>query len=206
MEITPGFLLLMAWLNYADLQGILPLALAACALHEGGHWAAIRLMGGHVRLLRLSAVGAEMELERALSYRRELAAALAGPAVNLAAAALACRWGTERGFLFAGLNLALGCFNLVPASCLDGGRICWCWAALCLGQDRALRLREGLDSALSVALLAAGGLLAWRGGSFTLLLAGGWVMMAVQKIPVDTCRKKGLPRAVGAGKMSRVKQ
>ena len=72
-------------------------------------------------------------------------------------------------------------------------------------------LRSALDalsqrSALSVALLAAGGLLAWHGGSFTLLLAGGWVMMAVQKIPVDTCRKKGLPRAVGAGKMSRVKQ
>ena len=202
MEITPGFLLLMAWLNYADLQGVLPLALTACALHEAGHWWAIRLLGGGVKLIRLSAVGAEMVLGRSLSYCREAAAAGAGPAVNLAAAALSCRLGTQEGNLFAGVNLALGCFNLLPAGALDGGRICRCLAALWLGPERSDRLLDALDGLLAGALLTAGCALALGGGSFTLLLAGGWVAAAAQKIPVPSGRKKGLPRGAGAGKMS----
>ena len=40
VEVTGGFLLLTAWLNYLDRQGVVPLALLACALHELGHWAA----------------------------------------------------------------------------------------------------------------------------------------------------------------------
>lgn len=42
VEVTGGFLLLTAWLNYLDRQGVVPLALLACALHELGHWAASR--------------------------------------------------------------------------------------------------------------------------------------------------------------------
>ena len=32
VEVTGGFLLLTAWLNYLDRQGVVPLALLACAL------------------------------------------------------------------------------------------------------------------------------------------------------------------------------
>ena len=32
VEVTGGFLLLAAWLNYLDRQGIVPLALLSCAL------------------------------------------------------------------------------------------------------------------------------------------------------------------------------
>ena len=120
ITVTPGFLFLMAWCNYADQQGLLLPALAGCALHELGHLAAIWGLGGSVRRLRLTAVGAEIQLERPMSYPGELAAALAGPAANLAAAWLCCR--AEGGALFAGLNLALGCFNLLPVGRLDGGR------------------------------------------------------------------------------------
>lgn len=69
----------MAWCNYADQQGLLLPALAGCALHELGHLAAIWGLGGSVRRLRLTAVGAEIQLERPMSYPGELAAALAGP-------------------------------------------------------------------------------------------------------------------------------
>ena len=31
VEVTGGFLLLTAWLNYLDRQGVVPLALLACA-------------------------------------------------------------------------------------------------------------------------------------------------------------------------------
>ena len=49
VEVTGGFLLLTAWLNYLDRQGVVPLALLACALHELGHWAALRALGARVR-------------------------------------------------------------------------------------------------------------------------------------------------------------
>ena len=91
ITVTPGFLFLMAWCNYADQQGLLLPALAGCALHELGHLAAIWGLGGSVRRLRLTAVGAEIQMERPMSYPGELAAALAGPAANLAAAWLCCR-------------------------------------------------------------------------------------------------------------------
>ena len=68
VEVTGGFLLLTAWLNYLDRQGVVPLALLACALHELGHWAALRALGARVRRVRLTAVGAEMEVDRGLSY------------------------------------------------------------------------------------------------------------------------------------------
>ncbi|MEI3140912.1 MAG: M23 family metallopeptidase [Lawsonibacter sp.] len=63
-----AFFLLLAWLNYTWTQGLVPLAVVACALHELGHYAAIRAVGGEVKRIRLTAVGAEMELARSLGY------------------------------------------------------------------------------------------------------------------------------------------
>ena len=117
VEVTGGFLLLAAWLNYLDRQGIVHLALLYCALHELGHLLVLRLLGVRVRRLSITAVGAEMEIDRSLSYGGEILAALAGPLVNLALALTFCRF--SRGWVFAGLNLALCCFNLLPVGRLD---------------------------------------------------------------------------------------
>ena len=135
LEISGGFLLLTAALYYLDSSGVVPWALAACTLHELGHVAAVRLLGGRVSMLRLTCVGAELRLSARypLGAGRQLLAALAGPAVNLllapAVAGAAARWG-EGAFLFAGLNLALGAFNLLPVAQLDGGRALFALMAL----------------------------------------------------------------------------
>ena len=123
VEVTAGALLVWALLCYLDSGGLVPLALAACALHELGHYAAIRLLGGRVTRLRITCVGAEMALSarRPLGPGRELAAALAGPAVNLLCDRLGEGW-----YCWAGLHLALGLFNLLPAAPLDGGRSLRC--------------------------------------------------------------------------------
>ena len=158
ITVTPGFLFLMAWCNYADQQGLLLPALAGCALHELGHLAAIWGLGGSVRRLRLTAVGAEIQLERPMSYP---------------GAWLCCR--AEGGALFAGLNLALGCFNLLPVGRLDGGRALHCLLSMSIG-PAAEEAEAVLDRVFIAFLLALGVLLIGWGGSFTLLLVALWLL------------------------------
>ena len=129
VQASAGFwaAVLAVWLF--DPQLLLPSALAA-AVHEGGHLLALRLLGREVAGLRLTAFGLELRLGPGrLSYGRELAAALAGPAASLLGAWLAARWGQ---FLLAGVSLGLGLFNLLPVSPLDGGRAFFCLCAMVL--------------------------------------------------------------------------
>ena len=175
VEATGGFFLLVAWLNYLDRDRIVPLALAACLLHELGHYLAIRLAGGDVKLVRLTAIGAEMVLARPLSYVREGTAALAGPLTNLLLAGLFCRW--QWGQLFAGLNLILGCFNLLPVGRLDGGRLAFCLLSVLAGPEAASRVRRCLDGGCAAVLTAGGLWLAGAGRNITLLLVSAWLLV-----------------------------
>lgn len=179
----------MAWLNYCDTQNLLPEALCAAAAHELGHLVAIRAAGGQVSRLRLTAAGAELRLEGTLSYTRELLCALAGPLVNLTLAFAAARLGAV---VFAGLNLALGFFNLLPVSALDGGRVLSCLTALLFGPERARQLLLCTDAALTAALLACGGAVFVAGGNVTLLLVGAWLLCSFWRPKDKSWRKKGL--------------
>ena len=129
LECSGGFLLAAALFFYMDPGDLIPLAALAAGFHELGHWTAVRLMGGEVRVLRLTVTGGNMELDhqRPLTYGSELAAILAGPGVNLLLALLCARLGGEQEALYAlsGLSLALGWFNLLPIYPLDGGRALW---------------------------------------------------------------------------------
>ena len=181
VEVSGGALLLLAALYYLDGQGVVLPALLACALHEGGHWLAIRALGGRVSALRLTCVGAEMRLSARypLGYAGQCIAALAGPCANLAAAWAAARTGTEWGYCFAGLNLALGAFNLLPAAQLDGGRVLWCALALLAGRARADRFVPALSAALAAGLVCGALALVWQGrGNLSLLLTALWLLAA----------------------------
>lgn len=177
VEVTGGFLLVMAWLNYTDTQRLLPAALCAAAAHELGHWAVIRLLGGRVCALRLSAVGAEMVLERSLSYGRELCSALAGPAVNLLLAGWCSRYEEEQLLVFAGLNFVLAAFNLLPVVPLDGGRVLLCAVCLLTDPERAQRMCSWGEwvTLAGVFLLAA--VCFGCGGGVTLPLCALWILM-----------------------------
>ena len=173
MEVTGGFLLVMAWLNYCDTQNLLPAVLCAATAHELGHLVAIYALGGRVVRLRLTAAGAELRLGRTMSYGRELLCALAGPLVNLLLAfgAAQLRW-----LVFAGLNLALALFNLLPLSVLDGGRALSCAAAMLLGPEAAQCLLRWMDGMLTAALLLCGGGVLLAGGNVTLPVVGAWLV------------------------------
>ncbi|MBQ3135561.1 MAG: site-2 protease family protein [Oscillospiraceae bacterium] len=198
MEITGGFVLLMAWLNYSDTQGLLPLGVCAAAAHEVGHWLAIRLFGAGVSRLRLSATGAQMQLVGTLTYPAELCCALAGPAVNLLLGYAAARLGW---LVFAGMNLALGLFNLLPVGALDGGRVLRCLWCMLSDPDRADGAQLRLDRVLAVVLLLLGAMALGVGGSVTLCVIGSWLFWTSTKKYTEKWQKKYLSREHGTGKI-----
>jgi len=192
VEIRGSFLLMAAWLNYLDRQQVVPLVLLACLFHELGHYWAICALGGEVGMIRLTAVGAEMSLSGPLGYWREGVAALAGPGVNLVLALIFCRW--EWGAVFAGLNLALACFNLMPIGPLDGGRAAGALLAMLFGPEWGAGIMTLLERTAVILLLGAGMVLWREGGSITLLFTALW--LAVMAVSV----KKNRNRACHTGR------
>lgn len=176
VEVTGGFLLLAAWMNYLDQSFLVPMAALACAVHELGHYAVICLFRGDVKLIRLTAIGVEMVLGKPLGYWQEGLSALAGPAVSLLLALSFC--GFEHGLTFAGLNFVLAIFNLMPVHCLDGGRALYCTLALLTGQESADRASRWLDCLCTGAALGIGVFLAGFRGNITLILVGVWLTAA----------------------------
>jgi Zn-dependent protease len=176
------FILLLAWVawNYwaatGTLAGVgaeiaLVMLLFLCVLlHEYGHALTARRFGIGTRSITLLPIGGLALLERMPKEpRQEILVALAGPAVNLAIAALLYlailatgHTGAALRLVSAGLlptllaaNLMLAVFNLLPAFPMDGGRVLR--AALATRMDRVratwLAARIGQGLAVGFALL-----------------------------------------------------
>ena len=129
VQISPtGVLLLAVFALLAPTACLLAVVLAA-VFHEMGHYLALRLCGGRVEGLSVSAFGAQMRIRHRerLSYGREALCVAAGPLVNVALSWLMSMAGAwrEELYLFAGAQLVLGVFNLLPLTALDGGRLLW---------------------------------------------------------------------------------
>lgn len=176
-SISPAFLLLLAWVNFLDSENILPLALLACFFHELGHIFAIYCCGGTISGISLGLMGAEMPLPPHFSYRQEMIASFAGPAVNILLALCFCK-GLP---LFAGLNLALALLNLLPLRPLDGGRMLACFLALCLPYSWKVPVQNLCDTLGASTVVILGFLLLFCGGSITLLLLGLWLAQGIWK-------------------------
>jgi Zn-dependent protease/CBS domain-containing protein len=151
IRVHVTFFLLLAWIGFASwqqggtaaaMQGILfIIAIFACVVaHEYGHALMARRFGIRTLDITLLPIGGLARLEKMPEEpRREIAVALAGPAVNLVIAAvlivlLGARVDTSMmdeienpavDFLarLANVNLFLALFNLVPAFPMDGGRV-----------------------------------------------------------------------------------
>ena len=123
MSGSAGFYALLIW--FAAVNGFRPLitVLSAALAHECGHCFALRRCGARVTALRFSVCGAVMESDCGrLSYAQEALCVLAGPGANLLMAALCAAAGNPWP-AFAGANLILCAFNLLPVRPLDGGRL-----------------------------------------------------------------------------------
>jgi len=109
-----------------DSEGIALHAFFAALLHELGHITAIKICGGKINRLKIAVGGAEIVSNLGvLGYKRELIVCLAGPAVSIGVAVIsaltAMFFENEHMYVFSGINMALGVFNLIPVPVFDGG-------------------------------------------------------------------------------------
>ncbi len=184
IRIHLTFLLFLLWIgmsHYAQgggraaAEGVLFIALlfACVLLHEFGHVFAARRYGVQTPDITLLPIGGVARLERIPEKpAEELVVALAGPAVNVAIAALLFLilgglpsmddgmqvQNAGVGLLerLAWVNISLVVFNLIPAFPMDGGRVLRALLAYRLGYARGTRIAAGIGQAVAFALGLAG--------------------------------------------------
>lgn len=183
-EISSGFILLLAWLNFMDRDNILLQALVACFCHELGHIIAILYFGEEVSTISLQMIGAEIRTKSnflQFTYFQEFICAIAGATINLLLAILFSY--IPKGQLFSGLNLALALLNLLPMSQLDGGRAISCLISMYFPLSCGDLLIYCLNLFCATFLLALGVWIFLEGGTITLLFLGIWLMFSTQIPP-----------------------
>jgi Zn-dependent protease/CBS domain-containing protein len=211
-------LLFLAWIGMgayqrggpeAAAQSVLFIsAIFVCiALHEFGHILTARRFGivsPEVTLLPIGGV-ADMESMPQKPYQ-ELLIALAGPAVNVAIAAVltALAGGVNFGDAahlsdpsvgilqrLAATNIFLALFNLAPAFPMDGGRVLRAALAMWLGQAKATRIAAQIGQGFAFLLGFAG----LYGNPMLLLIAVFIFMAAAGEAQMTTMAEaaRGLP-------------
>ena len=171
--VSPTVPLLLALFVLLSSPLLLGALLLAALTHELGHCAMLRWLRARVTAVRITALGAEMRIEGRLSYGGEVLAAAAGPAVNLLLAPLLAYGGRlwEMLYLFAGTQLVLGLFNLLPILPLDGGSMLWNLLAWVTEPYTADRVMTAVGFGTAAVLTLAAVWAAWQGGGFFFLLA-----------------------------------
>lgn len=178
IRISFGAVLLWAWFTLVNGWQLTGIILLAALVHEMGHLLVLCLAGAKVSGLSIGVFGAVLDADTSrLSYGRELAAVLAGPAANLLTAVACGAWGDSS--LFIGANVILCGFNLLPVRPLDGGRALYLLALWMWGVERGERF-AGTVGGVAALLLAAGltAVMYWSGGSLWLLPPTGWMLAA----------------------------
>lgn len=105
-------------------------AIIAAAIHELGHYVAVRTLGGRIDSLRFGASGAVMEATGLVNWS-ELVGVAAGPLAGLLLA-MTFRWFP----VIAICAMVQTIYNLLPISPLDGGRILRCIVFMLGGTER----------------------------------------------------------------------
>ena len=173
IQVSPSAPLLLALFVMLSSPLLLSALLLAALCHELGHYGMLRRLRARISAVRITALGAEMQVAGRLSYGGELLAAAAGPVTNLLLALPLAYGGQlwEALYLFAGAQLVLGVFNLLPILPLDGGSMLWNLLAWLTEPYTADRVAGVVSFGMAALLTLAAATALWKGGSPFLLLA-----------------------------------
>lgn len=164
---------------------LLAMTMAVMAVHELAHILCARAVGVPIGRLRITPLGAALELDaRLLSPRQEALIAGAGPLASALTVAVLCLM-TGRGMddallrESAGIALALTLFNLLPASPLDGGRMLHALLRARLGERRACDVCGALGMLMALWLMSCVLVSAARGVVPVMLMAAAFSVYAL---------------------------
>lgn len=180
LSCSAGCLFALALLLYRGCGPVLGLSLLSAALHELGHLAACAWLRIPVEELRLTLVGAVLEVGgRCQSGLEEFLTALAGPFANLLTAAVALRLPLpmEQRYLLIGVSVMLAVFNLLPVIPLDGSRALHGILSTLLPLAYADWWSRRISELIGMGLFVPGVLLAAR-GNISLLVLTIWLMFS----------------------------
>lgn len=131
VEINLFFCAALALVLLLDPTGTVCWCVAAAALHELGHLAAMALLGYEPCDIRLTAFGIRLERKDGMThqYWKDFLVSISGPLTNVLSFSLLLAIGRltppavwEAVRVPAYTHLAIGAFNLLPVEPLDGGQ------------------------------------------------------------------------------------
>lgn len=152
------FVALVAFLLASDRTGLALPTLFAVLIHEIGHLFAMWLLECSPKSIRL--IPASVQITRSITtvYRNDILIALAGPVINiLLFCVLYLNFITYKNttvLYYAGINLIVALFNLMPVSGLDGGTVLFSIIAKKHDVNRAMLTLRIITLAIAVILLS----------------------------------------------------
>ncbi len=185
-KVCGAALIALAAAYFFDTGGMFSAALTAAAVHEVGHFAALKICRGRIAELKLELWGLTIRCDSRLSYKTEAIVAAAGPLASLFFALTAAWAGrqfqSQEAYILGGISLIFCIFNMLPALPLDGGKIVYALVAPKRGLDQAERIACVMSCAIVLILLVTGTvLLLHTKFNFTLLLAALWLLISYCK-------------------------
>lgn len=187
LRIEPSFYVFWAIFCLLDSEQVLPIFLLAAVIHELGHLLAIRLCGGTVKQIVLSASGVVIQQGTVLCRWKSLCISAAGPLAGLLAAICFALFGNAE---IVGANLILSCLNLLPILPLDGG--CMLYYLIEGWFPAAEMVLQWLSFFFAVMLTAFGGVFLFLTGRNAALLVIGLCLLRNTAASLRTQRKYGM--------------
>ncbi len=169
---------------------LLPLAVLLFALvHELGHLLTMKLCGYKVKRFELTAVGGNIVCEdRHKAYFLDIIVAISGPLINFILLIVIYKliglgFFARNGMFYLAVNFLLMMVNMLPVSCLDGGRALSALLSYFVLPDKRERIMYFISLIFSTLLIAGGAYLLYLTGfNFSLLLIGIYLTFMLLKV------------------------
>ena len=191
MSITVTLPFIGMFIMFIIIDGtFLPVAVLLFALlHEFGHLLAMKLCGYKVKRFEITAVGGNIVCEeKHKSYILDIVVALSGPFVNFILLMVIYKliglgFFSKNGIFYLAVNFLLMAVNMLPVSCLDGGRALSALLSYFILPDKRGQIMYFISLIFSTLLIAIGSYLLYiTGFNFSLLLIGVYLTFMLLKV------------------------